>query len=139
VHAVWLDVCIHRCTSLPAEYSQRHQADRKANISLALAMHTSCYIPNKHMRTRSSGCQLSHLLVTGGTTGVHSTAGSGTRCGSWGHQVVGASSGPGRPSCNPWRLRRGCMLHLDLHVEKRLKVTGVTSLSHPREGLKRNV
>lgn len=94
--------------------------------------------------TRCSGCHLSHLLVAmaqrgaGGTTGVHSTAGSGTRCGSWGHQVADASSEPVRPSYNPWRLHQGCMLHLDLHVGKRLKVTGVTSLSHPREGLKRN-
>jgi len=31
------------------------------------------------------------------------------------------------------------MLHLDLHVGKRLKVTGVTSLSYPRKGLTRNI
>lgn len=78
-------------------------------------------------------------LPTWGTTGVHSTAGSGTRCGSWGHQAVGASSVPVHPSCTPWRLRQGCTLRSGLHVEKILNVTGVTSLSHPREGVKRNV
>jgi len=88
---------------------------------------------------------LSHLLEAmarrgaGGTTGVHSTVGNGTHCGSWGRQAVGASSVPVRPSYIPWMLHQGCMLHLDLHVGKKLKVTGVTSLSHPREGLKRNV